>query len=281
MQSLVLYSYKTKIAICKKKGSLGLEYQTKENINCFRRILEGRKIENLFRIINLFFREPRYLNSLLCAIFLKLGEGENGWEAGAGGEGSISRKIILRNELLRLQNNEIQISGEAVVPRRLHSDVQVSNSSFLMVKRACQPSVNQSLRLKKTYCVECECSWVNENIVKNKTWTPLYMGYLSCHVVYFYGCSLSLPFTFFVIFGSLCACLGIKKVFAAYLILLGTWRALKSGPEYLSSGCLVRGLGTTVLRTISFTFGRGSRQLSSLFSIIFWYLILTKSNIIL
>ena len=29
--------------------------------------------------------------------------------------------------------------------------LKLANLSFLMVKRACQPSVNQGLRLKKTY----------------------------------------------------------------------------------------------------------------------------------
>ena len=43
-----------------------------------------------------------------------------------------------------------------------------------------------------------------------------------------------------MIFVPLCAFLGIKKVSATYLILLGTWRALESGLGYLSSGCLVR-----------------------------------------
>ena len=98
------------------------------------------------------------------------------------------------------------------------------------------------------------------------------------------GCpflTLLRPFTFFVIFGPLRACLEIKKAFAAYLILLGTWCALESGSGYLSSGCLVRGLRTTVLRTLSFTFDRGGRRLSPLFSTMFWYLILIKSNIIL
>ena len=82
--------------------------------------------------------------------------------AGGGGEGFVSMKRIIWNELLRLQNNEIDVRDEAGVSRRSHSDVQVSNSRFFMVKRAYQPSVNWSLRLKKTYFVECECSWVNE-----------------------------------------------------------------------------------------------------------------------
>ena len=98
------------------------------------------------------------------------------------------------------------------------------------------------------------------------------------------GCpflALLRPFTFFVIFGPLCACLEIKKAFAAYLIILGMWRTLENSPGYLSSGCLVRRLRTTVLRTVAFSFGRGGRRLSPLFSTMFWYLILTKLNIIL
>ena len=58
----------------------------------------------------------------------------------------------------RLQNSEIEVRGEAGVPRHSHFDAQVSNSSIFMVKRACQPPVNQGLRLKKTYFVKCECS---------------------------------------------------------------------------------------------------------------------------
>ena len=111
--------------------------------------------------------------------------------------------------------------------------------------------------------------------LENKTWTPLHMEYISCHVVHYFmviGCpfsDLSCPFTFFMIFGLLCACLGIKKAFTVYLILLGTWCAQESGLGYLSSGCLVRRLRTNVLGVASFTFGRGDRRLSPLFSTIF------------
>ena len=64
---------------------------------------------------------------------------------------------------------------------------------------------------------------------------------------------------------ALCVCLGNNKAFAVYLILLGTWCMLESGLRYLSSGCLVRRLRTTVFGTTSFTFGRDDRRLPPLF----------------
>ena len=70
---------------------------------------------------------------------------------------------------------------------------------------------------------------------------------------------------FFMIFESLCACLGIKKVFMAYLILLGTWHMLESGPRYYNNSCLVRRLMTIVVGTTSFIFSRGDMRLSPLF----------------
>ena len=51
--------------------------------------------------------------------------------AGDGDEGSESRNEILWNELLRQQNNEIEVKSEAGMPRHSHSNTQVSNSSFL------------------------------------------------------------------------------------------------------------------------------------------------------
>ena len=42
------------------------------------------------------------------------------------------------------------------MPRRSHSNAQISNLSFFMVERACQPFKNISLRLKKAYfCGVC------------------------------------------------------------------------------------------------------------------------------
>ena len=61
--------------------------------------------------------------------------------------------------------------------------------------------------------------------------------------------------------------LGNQKDVCGVSYPLGTWRALESGPGYL---CRVRRLWTTVLGTMSFTFGRGGRRLSPFFSMMFF-----------
>ncbi|KAH9780043.1 Wall-associated receptor kinase-like 2 [Citrus sinensis] len=110
-----------------------------------------------------------------------------------------NQERCLSKRASRLQNNEIEVRGKAEVPRRSHSDAQVSKLKLFMAKRAGQPFVNQDLRLKKTYFVECECSWVNENMMENKT-RHLYIWSTSAAT-------------------------------------WQTWSALESGPGYLCSDC--------------------------------------------
>ena len=71
--------------------------------------------------------------------------------------------------------------------------------------------------------------------ISTATWRIFYSYWLS-----FFRPFMS--FYFFIIFWPLCTCLGIKKVFAVYLILLGTRHMLESGPMYCSSSCLVKRL---------------------------------------
>ena len=59
--------------------------------------------------------------------------------------------------------------SEAGVSRRSHYDAQVSKLKLFMTKRVGQPSVNQGLKLKKTYFSKYECLWVNESMMENKT----------------------------------------------------------------------------------------------------------------
>lgn len=59
---------------------------------------------------------------------------------------------------------------------------------------------------------------------------------------------------FFMIFGPLALCLGSKKAFMAYFIILDTWCTLEGGLGYISRGCLAGLLRTIDLGTTSFTF---------------------------
>ena len=77
---------------------------------------------------------------------------------------------------------------------------------------------------------------MNENMMENKTYTPLYMEYLSYHVAYpFWLLAIHFQdfhvfFYLFMSFRPLYACLGIKKASAAYLILWkrgARWRVVQ------------------------------------------------------
>ena len=86
------------------------------------------------------------------------------------------------------------------------------------------------------------------------------MEYLCCHVTYPF---LLTSFYLFMIFGPLCTCLRRISSFGN-VALAGEWSRI---PLQWLSG---RRLRTTVLETVSFTFGRGSRQLSPPFSTTFF-----------
>ena len=88
--------------------------------------------------------------------------------------------------------------------------------------------------------------------MNNKTWMPLYMGYLNCHMVYLL-CLLVVCFqTFHVFFPFydfwvIMCMLGNQEEIRDVSHILEMWRALESGPRYLCNGCLVGGSGQYIL----------------------------------
>lgn len=127
--------------------------------------------------------------------------------------------------------------------------------------RACQP-LKSCFKVKEGFLWSV-CMMVND---ENRTWTPLYMEYPSCHMAYFLWLlavlfqAFSIPLPFSRFFGRLELAWGVRRRSWHIFILLDTWSTLESGPGYLSRGCLVRWLRATILRTTSF-FGRGDSRL--------------------
>lgn len=84
--------------------------------------------------------------------------------ASDGGKGSESRKEVLRNELLRLQNNEIEVRRKTGVPRRSYSNTQVNNSSFFYGEESL-PTLCK-LRFKIEECLILWSVSVNERMMR-------------------------------------------------------------------------------------------------------------------
>ena len=72
------------------------------------------------------------------AVYLKFGGGEKGRESGNNGGRSETREVSFKMSFTPAES-EIEVRGEAGVPRRSHSDAQVSKLKLLWQRELASP----------------------------------------------------------------------------------------------------------------------------------------------